>query len=175
MNSSLRNVLLILLLSSVLNACKSPVQFDLLGMLTDESFEKMEFLEPNAVPGDSDPIQKEGNIFSTIEDSQGNVTVSVTPINFDNTGETIDFTIQMNTHSVDLNMDLAYLSTLTNDAENEISPIKWDAPIGGHHISGTLSFPGSIEGEKILDGAKTIKLTIRDVDAPERTFTWQLD
>lgn len=175
MKYPVRNILLFLLLTLVLYACKSPQQDILPNVSEIEPFEKAEVLTPNAQPTESKPIQKKVGGYPTLEDSQGNVTISVTPINFNNPGETIDFIIQMETHSVDLTMDLALLSTLTNNAEIEISPVKWDAPLGGHHVTGILSFPVITEGGNILYGAQTMELIIRDVDAPKRIYTWQLN
>jgi hypothetical protein len=40
-------------------------------------------------------------------DEQGMVTVEVTPLNLGMPGETLVFEVSMNTHSVDLSMDLA--------------------------------------------------------------------
>jgi hypothetical protein len=102
------------------------------------------------------------------------VTVEVTPINLGMVGDNLVFDIAMNTHSVDLSMDLAQLSTLTTDAGKDIQAISWDAPRGGHHISGELVFPALVDGISILDGASKITLQIRDVDATMRTFEWDL-
>ncbi|MHB1449065.1 MAG: hypothetical protein ACYC6E_13050 [Bellilinea sp.] len=109
------------------------------------------------------------------EDAQGNVVVIVTPLNLDALGDTLDFDLVMDTHSVDLSMDLTSLADLTTDKGLTVKPLKWDAPLGGHHVSGTLSFPTTVDGSQLLDGASTLTLTIRNVDAPERTFTWQLN
>jgi hypothetical protein len=107
------------------------------------------------------------------EDSQGAVVVIITPLNLDNPGETLDFDVKMDTHSVDLSMDLSTLSFLTNDIGLTVQPVKWDAPMGGHHVAGTLTFPSSADGVSFLDGVKTMTLTIKNVDVPLRTFTWQ--
>lgn len=108
-------------------------------------------------------------------DEQGAVSVAVTLINLAEADpETLIFEVAMNTHSVDLSMDLAALATLTTDNGHEVSATLWDAQPGGHHVSGRLSFP-TIAGEtSLLPGARQLTLTIRDVDAPERVFTWQL-
>lgn len=108
------------------------------------------------------------------DDDQGSVIVSVTPFNLDLKAETLDFDVALETHSVDLSMDLAVLSTLTTDNGKSVTPIVWDAPMGGHHVSGTLSFPALSDGTSILDGAKILTLTIKDVAAPERIFIWEL-
>jgi hypothetical protein len=107
-------------------------------------------------------------------DSQGAVTVEVKPENLSNLGDTLAFEISMSTHSVDLSMDLATLATLTTNDGSTVHATLWDAPRGGHHVSGTLSFPTSVDGKPILDGATKLTLMIEDVDAPERVFSWDL-
>ncbi len=77
----------------------------------------------------------------------------------------------MNTHSVNLSMDLASLSTLTSDTGLSVQGSNWDAQPGGHHVSGKLIFPASVDGKLILQGAKKVTLTVKDVDAPQRIFT----
>jgi hypothetical protein len=108
------------------------------------------------------------------EDSQGAVTVSVIPLNLDAPSDTLNFDVAMNTHSVDLSMDLAILATLESDTGLSVAPLIWDAPRGGHHVGGALTFPASVDGKPLLDGAATLTLTIRDVDVPERVFVWDL-
>ncbi len=107
-------------------------------------------------------------------DSQGAVTVEVTPLDLNNAGQTLDFEVAMNTHSVNLGMDLATLATLTTDTGRTVRATAWSAPKGGHHVSGQLSFPASVDGTPLLKGAKKLTLTLQNVDAPERTFTWDL-
>lgn len=108
------------------------------------------------------------------KDNQGAVEFTVQPLTLNPTGDTLTFEVSMNTHSVDLSMDLATLATLTTDNGNSIQGVLWDGPRGGHHVSGTLSFPASIAGKPILDGASKLSLTINNIDAPERVFTWDL-
>jgi hypothetical protein len=101
------------------------------------------------------------------------VSVEITPLNLNNAWESIDFQVAMNTHSVDLSMDLAALATLTTDTGISIQASHWDAPSGGHHVTGKLSFPSSTETGSVLDGAEKITLTLANVDAPERVFVWE--
>ncbi len=108
-------------------------------------------------------------------DNQGAVTVSATPYDLEQPGIPWKFDISMETHSVELDMDLATLSTLTTDTGISILPSLWDAPRGGHHVSGTLSFPTSQDGKSVLDGAKQLTLTITGIDNATRTFTWDLN
>jgi hypothetical protein len=101
--------------------------------------------------------------------------VAVTPLNLEETdAETLAFEVVMNTHSVDLSMDLASLTTLKLDNGNEVTAVLWDAQPGGHHVSGILSFPASVNGTTLLAEASQLTLTIRDVDVSVRVFTWQL-
>jgi hypothetical protein len=107
-------------------------------------------------------------------DAQGTVEFVVTPLNLSSPGETLDFDVAMNTHSVDLAWDLAAQSTLATDTGLEVKGTSW--PVGsGHHYEGTLTFPArTADGQPLLDGAKTLTLTITDADAPERVFEWDL-
>ncbi len=111
---------------------------------------------------------------ATLVDEQGAVSVAVTPLDLAAAGATIDFQVVMNTHSVELDMDLAGLATLETDGGLSLTPAAWDAASGGHHVSGVLSFPATVDGAPVLAGATRISLTIRGVDAPERVFAWAL-
>ncbi len=108
-------------------------------------------------------------------DQQGMVVVEVTPLNLDAPGQTLDFQVSMNTHSVDLSMDLAPLATLVTDAGRLAEASSWDGPRGGHHVSGTLSFPATVNGKPLLEGASQLRLTIKSVDAGARIFTWSIN
>jgi hypothetical protein len=105
-------------------------------------------------------------------DEQGAVTVEIVPLNLNNYGHTLDFLVSLNTHSVDLSMDLSELAILTTDTGHKVPALSWDAPSGGHHVRGTLSFPATVDATPVLDGVAQFSLTLVDVDAPERTFTW---
>lgn len=120
------------------------------------------------------PVTAAAGLDETVVDEQGAVVVSVTPLTIDPVAATLDFEVAMNTHSVDLSMDLATLATLTADTGEEVVATTWRVPLGGHHVSGVLSFPASSAGGSLLDGASALTLTLVDVDAPARTFTWSL-
>ena len=117
---------------------------------------------------------EETAVLDTAVDEQGAVTVSVTPVDLNQEAATLAFEVAMNTHSVDLSMDLAELATLTTDSGRTVSATLWDAVPGGHHVSGVLTFPAVVEGTAVLEGAAELTLTITGVDAPSRTFTWLL-
>ncbi len=106
-------------------------------------------------------------------DEQGAVSVEITPLNLNVPGYTLDFSVALNTHSVDLSMDLAALAILTTNTGQELPAAAWDAPRGGHHVQGVLQFPAVQNGEGVLDGVKRLTLIIRDLDAPERAFVWE--
>jgi hypothetical protein len=107
------------------------------------------------------------------EDLQGAVSVEITPVNLNNPDDTLLFDIALNTHSVDLSMDLASLSTLVTDNGLSIPGALWDAPVGGHHVSGVLSFLITESDNSLLTEANQLSLVVRDLDAAERVFTWQ--
>ena len=126
-------------------------------------------IAPTAPPTPSDAEQSLARI-----DSQGAVEFAVTPLNLTTPGETLDFDISLNTHSVDLSWDLAAQSVLTTDAGLEVKGLSW--PVGGgHHYEGTLTFPTkTADGKFLLDGAKKLTLTILDAAAASRMFEWEL-
>jgi hypothetical protein len=107
-------------------------------------------------------------------DGQGMVTVEVTPLNLSNPTDKLEFDIAMNTHSVDLSMDLAKLATLTTDTGVTVQATSWEGQAGGHHVSGKLIFPATKDGKSVLNGASKLTLTIINVDAPSRVFEWPL-
>ena len=109
---------------------------------------------------------------ATRTDQQGAVTAEVTPLNLNDPSDQLEFNIVLDTHSVDLSMDLAMLATLTTDTGISVQATLWDAPRGGHHVEGKLIFPATKDGKTILDNASKLTLTITNVDAPSRVFEW---
>lgn len=128
-------------------------------------------------PSESAAVSEEATNTSnslTRSDAQGAVTVNVTPLNLDNPSDQLEFDIALETHSVDLSMDLATLATLSTDTGIEVQATTWDAPRGGHHVAGKLIFPAAKGGKTILEDANKLTLTITDVDAPSRVFEWSV-
>lgn len=107
-------------------------------------------------------------------DRQGAITVEITPLNLNTPGERLEFSVSLNTHSVDLSMDLAEHATLITDTGRIVRATLWDAPRGGHHVSGTLIFPATVDGQVLLEGATLVTLYLKNVDADLRVFSWQL-
>ncbi len=103
----------------------------------------------------------------------GQVTIKVT---LQDTSGAPTFKITMDTHAVDLDgYDLGRLAVLQTDQGQTVQPTGWDAPKGGHHREGTLTFPATAANGNTLIGPETrrIELVIRDVaGVPERTLTW---
>lgn len=106
-------------------------------------------------------------------DEQGAVVVEIVPLNLNSPAGTLDFSVSLNTHSVDLSMDLAALATLTTDTGHSVAAVAWDAPRGGHHVRGVLSFPSGVDGQPVLKEASRITITVLNLDVPERVFVWE--
>lgn len=115
-------------------------------------------------------------VFETQSAEVGGVTVEVTPLNLhDMAAESLDFQIVLNTHSVELDQDLAEIAVLLVD-DLEYTASRWDGSSGGHHVSGQLSF-GVLKtaNQPILADVGSISLVIRDLAGiDERIFTWDL-
>ncbi|GJM40263.1 MAG: hypothetical protein DHS20C20_05450 [Ardenticatenaceae bacterium] len=125
------------------------------------------------VASEEDILPQTG-VWDTAVDEQGAVTIAITPVDLSVEAATLAFEVVMDTHSVDLSMDLAALATLTTDNGRTVKATLWDAVPGGHHVSGVLTFPATLEGTAVLTEATQLTLTITGVDASIRTFTWTL-
>lgn len=127
--------------------------------------------QPDSVPTES---SSPSNDSATRTDEQGAIIFEITPLNLNAPTDTLEFDVVMDTHSIDLSMDLATLSTLTTGAGISVDATLWDAPLGGHHVEGKLIFPATKNNKSILEGTTKLILTIRNVDAPTRIFEWEL-
>jgi len=103
----------------------------------------------------------------------GGVTVKVSRLE---AADAIAFKVVLDTHSVNLDgYDLAQLAVLRTSSGEEIAPLAWEAPAGGHHREGTLSFPAvAADGSPLIQpDAGPLLLVIRDIaGVAERTFSW---
>ena len=101
--------------------------------------------------------------------NENGVRIDATPVEL-KAGSEVRFELRMNTHSVELNQDLAAISSLSDNKGNTFQATGWDgSPPGGHHRSGTLSFPA------LTPGTETVTLIIKGVGKDsERVFTWQV-
>ena len=76
------------------------------------------------------------------------------------------FEIKMDTHSGSLDYEMAKISYIRDGKGNTIKPENWDGGIGGHHFSGTLTFPK-------FDDSRGFELVIQDVaEVKERVLKW---
>jgi len=108
--------------------------------------------------------------YSPVTSRENAVTVDVRPEQLAN-GQPAIFMVRMNTHSVNLAVDMVAVSELRDDTGKTYQPVSWKgSPPGGHHRSGTLEFPK-------LDGSpKKVTLVIRNVsNVPERIFQWDIE
>ena len=107
--------------------------------------------------------------WETKTDEKFPVTIKVTPIELGGNAEIWKFEVVFDTHSGSLDEDPIKITVLTDDKGNSYPALLWTGPIGGHHISGTLTFP------KISQGAKSMKLIMKNLyNEPERIFIWEL-
>ena len=80
--------------------------------------------------------------------------------------------VVLDTHSVDLDgFDLAQLARVRLNGGVWVAPTKWDAPSGGHHRVGMLTF-GSLDPQ-LFASARLIELEVRDVAVPARLLRWE--
>ena len=127
----------------------------------------------DTIPAGIDPFAPELSALLRV-DEQGAIVVEVTPKNLDAVVDNVEFEVALNTHSIDLSMDLAVLSTLTTDNGLSVAAEVWEAPRGGHHTAGTLVFRLTAEEVAVLETASRLTLTMIDLDVPIREFVWEL-
>jgi hypothetical protein len=102
----------------------------------------------------------------------GAVTVKVTPLNYhDAQAATLAFHVVLDTHSGELDVDLAKTATL-HVGDTKLTPSAWklDRP-NGHHVQAVLHFPASVAAR-----ADAVTLTIAGLPEQETaTFNWTLN
>jgi hypothetical protein len=100
---------------------------------------------------------------------QNGLTIQATPQPF-KYGEPIKISLAMDTHAGDLSYNLSQVTTLQDSNGTTYMPLSWSGPTtGGHHVSGTLSFP-PLNGQP-----SSIRLIIKDVYGSDWTFEWTLN
>jgi len=116
------------------------------------------------------PIQNSNNSLETKENTEGPVSVTVTPRNLEEGLTTWDFEMALDTHSQELNYDLTSLVELVDDQGKIYQPSAWegDNPTG-HHRKGVLKF------NAVSPRPKSWELKISNVGGvAERSFKWIL-
>ncbi len=106
--------------------------------------EGKERVEPEARPGQTADALPSRSV------TAGEIDLSIEPVRIDAEGAV--FRVAVNTHAVELDMDLAGSAALEVDGA-PWGPARWtgDGP-GGHHREGTLTFPaaGAARGTAVL-------------------------
>lgn len=101
-------------------------------------------------------------------DSQAGVTVTVTPRSL--AGQVWEFDVALNTHSQDLNDDLAKSAVLVGDGGVQVAASGWQGdPPGGHHRKGVLRFAAPSP----VPAAIELRVARPGEQAP-RAFRWKL-
>ncbi len=143
------------------------------GVAMDLPVEGQSQIEGESSPDSSQPARALVLPTETLEDRQGAVQVAVTPLGRESAqaGRLI-FEVAMNTHSVDLSMDLAQLATLETDTGLSLKALRWSGG-NGHHVTGWLefAFPQGEEARRLAE-ADLWRLIVRNVDAPTRVYEW---
>lgn len=100
------------------------------------------------------------------------VKVEVTPLNRSAGADTLDFRVVLDTHSVELDYDLAKIAVLRDDRGNAYRPSSWQGPAGGHHVDGVLHF---VQAREIMSPRPAyLELQIEGVaGVPRRSFRWE--
>ncbi len=106
---------------------------------------------------------------ATLNNSESGMSVDVTPVDF-GFGKEVEFEVRLTTHSGSLDFEVDKIAVLQDSTGKTYTALGWDGSTpGGHHSSGTLSFPA------IDSGATSMTLVLRNVaGVAERKFTWQL-
>ena len=119
----------------------------------------------NDQTGEQDSIQN----LDTKTDDQANVTVTVTPTDLSSQSAEWKFNVVMNTHSIELDQNLAEIAALIDDGGKEYKPLRWEgAQAGGHHREGVLVFA------PIAPYPQNLALNIKNIGDAQRLFSWTL-
>ena len=104
--------------------------------------------------------------WSEISDTRNGVTVSIKPL-LEEADVRLGFIVTLETNTVDLNFDVEHIATLTIDKSVTVTPRYWEGPgPGGHHVSGTLWFPG------IPVAPESLQLNLDGIAGLDRVFEW---
>ncbi|MCL4704969.1 YncE family protein [bacterium] len=109
--------------------------------------------------------------YETQKDEQGAVTVEVKPLELSPSATEWTFEVTLDTHSVELNDDMAASAFLADDKGKEYQAVAWEGdPPGGHHRKGTLKF------NPLTPFPAFLVLKLRGVgEAAERMFLWNVN
>lgn len=138
------------------------------GGTTDSGAPRIQLAQGMSTDGGAAGGRDPASTLDTQTSDAGQVVVDVTPLSFD--GDTWDFQVGFNTHSVNLAFDPAQISVLRCDQGQEFQPVAWEGSgPGGHHRSGILSFA------RPDHPISSIEIVIRGVaQVSERLFRWTI-
>ncbi|OGM15696.1 hypothetical protein A2V56_05665 [Candidatus Woesebacteria bacterium RBG_19FT_COMBO_42_9] len=124
--------------------------------------------KPKATEGgtieNQEPIE---DTLGTIVNNEGEVEILVTPKEL--SGEVWNFEFELNTHSVELDFDLAEASMLVDENGKSHKALGWEGdPPEGHHRRGILKF------SPISPKPTNLELRI-SLDGKERSFKWKME
>lgn len=122
-------------------------------------------LSGNAAAGGGNATDQAGR-WAAQTSAEAGISITVVPVQFA-PGQGSVFSVAINTHTGSLDYDLKMLAVLRDEKGREYKPTAWTGQIGGHHVSGELSFPK-------IEAAGTYLLIIKNVGVPERIFRWSL-
>lgn len=107
---------------------------------------------------------------ATQTNSEGSVTVEITPVDVSAVSGVWKFKIALNTHSEELNQDLTQTIVLQDNTGKVYKPTAWEGtPAGGHHREGTLIF------SSVPAKSPSISLLVKNIGGvPDRKFTWKI-
>ncbi|KXK08048.1 MAG: hypothetical protein UZ21_OP11001000857 [Microgenomates bacterium OLB22] len=110
------------------------------------------------------------NSLTTQTNSEGSVTVKITPENISKDKKTWQFQVILDTHTGSLDEDLTKSAELTDEKRNKQLSLSWDGdPSGGHHREGVLMFPA------FQERPQSVTLILRNVGGiAERKFSWNI-
>jgi len=116
-------------------------------------------------------LEKKISAWEAQTETRGAVEVSVQPENLsDSENSEWTFAVSFDTHSEELNDDVANISVLRDENGKEYAPREWRGdPLGGHHRGGILSFPS------IVPRPNSVSIAIKRIgEESERLFTWDI-
>ncbi len=106
--------------------------------------------------------------YKTQKDEQSSVTVEVKPLELSPSAAQWTFEVTLDTHSVELDDDMAASAFLVDDAGKEYQAIAWEGdPPGGHHRKGILKFQS-------FSQTNVVQLRIRGIGETEKVFEWKI-
>lgn len=98
---------------------------------------------------------------------QGDVSVEVTPLSLLR-GKEASFSVVFDTHSVNLDYDIASLAAIFDEKGQSYKAVAWTGGRGGHHLSGELRFP------PLPTFISKVTLVVFNIDTTDRQFVWSL-